>query len=131
MASLAGIAVTALALAGVGVIFGGKQLFEERAKKVMQRRQQARTSIRQFLDDAQFEISKSLRDLSRDLQRRLRDHFSERLEELNVAYRESAESLQRALKDDEQATATHLEALRGSVHEIGLLIEGTREPSSP
>lgn len=131
MAGLAGIAITTMALAGVGMVFGGKQLFEERKRKATQRRQQARTAVRQFLDDAQFEITKSLRDLSRDLQRKLRDHFSDRLNELHRAYTTSAESLQQTVNKDQHAIAAHLDALRGSLTELDELLQRAGVGAAP
>jgi hypothetical protein len=75
LTNLAGIALTTGATLGIGALFGGKQIMDERRRQVTARRQQARQAIRQFVDDVQFEASKSLRDLGRDLQRRARDHF--------------------------------------------------------
>lgn len=74
--NLAGLALTTGATLGIGAIFGGKQILDERRRQVTARRQQARTAIRQFADDVQFEASKALRDLGRDLQRSARDRFS-------------------------------------------------------
>jgi Mg2+ and Co2+ transporter CorA len=133
LASLAGIAISTAALGGIALVFGGKQLFEERKRQVTNRRQQARTTIRQFLDDVQFEVSKTMRDLSRDLQRQVRDHFSERLGELIRTYGEAADSLQRSLKQDEAqraARATELEQVLRAAQDLQRGIRELRESAA-
>ncbi len=75
LTNLAGLALTTGATLGIGALFGGKQIMDERKRQVTARRQQARQAVRQFVDDVQFEASKSLRDLGRDLQRSARDRF--------------------------------------------------------
>jgi hypothetical protein len=79
---------------GIGAVFGGMGLVEDRKRKVAQRRQTARTQVRQFLDDVQFEVSNEIGTLTRDIQRELRDEFTERLGELQRTYTEAAKRAQ-------------------------------------
>jgi hypothetical protein len=79
MTHLAGLALTTGATLGIGAVFGGKQLLEERKRQSANRRVQARGAVRQFVDDVQFEMGKGLRDLGRDLQRTARDSFGEQV----------------------------------------------------
>jgi hypothetical protein len=91
VASLAGVGVGVATTAGFGVLFLGKQLMDER-------KQQARTAIRQFSDDVQFEASKRMRDLTRDLQRAQRDYFSERILELQRTATDAYNAVQATLE---------------------------------
>ena len=81
-------------LLGVGALFGGMGLSEDRKRKVQMRRQTARTQVRQFLDDVQFEVTNQLSGVVRDVQRQLRDEFTARLGELQKTYTDAAKSAQ-------------------------------------
>jgi len=81
-------------LLGIGALFGGMGLSEDRKRKVQMRRQTARTQVRQFLDDVQFEVTNQLTAVVRDVQRELRDEFTARLGELQRTYTDSAKSAQ-------------------------------------
>jgi hypothetical protein len=81
-------------LLGAGAIFGGMQLMDDRKRKVTARRQTARTQVRQFIDDVQFEVTNELTTMIRDVQRELRDEFTERLAELQRTYTETAKRAQ-------------------------------------
>lgn len=120
VAGLSGLAIPAGALLGVAAVFGGKQVIEERGRQLTQRRQQARTAIRQFLDEAEFEVAKALRDLTRELTRQVRDHYAERIAERLRTCAVAVESLDRALGEDEQARLVQLRDLR----EDAVRIEG-------
>ncbi len=117
MASLAGIGIGALALAGVGLAFGTKQVFEERKRRVQARRQAARQAVRQFLDDVQFEVNKSLRDLVRDLQRTQRDYFGQRMTEVSRTLTTSVEALQKTLHADGATREERRQTLGGLADE--------------
>ena len=69
------------------------------------RRQAARTQVRQFLDDVQFEVGNEIASRIRDLQRTLRDEFSERLGELQRTYTDTAQQAQ-AGRPDAASTET-------------------------
>jgi hypothetical protein len=87
---------------GIGAVFGGIGLSEERKRKVAQRRQTARSQVRQFLDDVQFEVGNQISLLVRDIQRALRDEFTERLGELQRTYTEAAKQAQENLQRTDQ-----------------------------
>ena len=69
-------------LLGAGAVFGGMQLLEDRKRKVQMRRQGARSQVRQFIDDVQFDVGNEIANEVRTIQRELRDEFTERLGEL-------------------------------------------------
>ncbi len=115
LGGLAGVVLSTGMLVGIGALFGGKQLFEERKRQVTTRRQKARTTIRQFLDDVQFEVAKSMRDLSRELQRQLRDHFSQRIGEVVRSCATTADALQKALQRDEGERTRRIAEVRSEL----------------
>jgi hypothetical protein len=101
-AAAAGLFAANPVLLGAGAIFGGIQLGEERKRKLQVLRQGARTQLRQFLDDVQFEVGNAVAEVIREVQRELRDGFSERLAELQRTYVETA---QRAQEDANRGQA--------------------------
>lgn len=118
MGGLAGIALSTGMMLGVGAIFGGKQIFEERRKQLTQRRQKARAAVRQFLDDVQFEVGKSMREVSRELQRQLRDHFSERIAESVRTCAAAADNLHTNAQKDEGFRTRRITDLRKDVETL-------------
>lgn len=108
-------------LVGVGALFGSMGLAEDRKRKVQARRQAARSQMRQFLDDVQFEVNNQIATAIRDIQRDLRDEFGDRLAELLRTYSEAATSAQQQLQKsqgDRQARAKQLDVV---LQRLGLI----------
>ena len=118
MASLASITLATGALAGVGLVFGGKQILDERNRQLQARRQQARTNAKQFIDDLQFETNKRVRDLSRDLQRQLRDGFLELVATRQRTCTDSLAAVQAAVQQDASARASQITSLRERLDQL-------------
>ena len=118
ISGLAGISVSLVATAGVGVFFGGKQILDERKRHLQAKRQQARIAIRQFTDDVQFEAGKRLRDLSRDLQRSQRDYFAQRIQDLYRTASESLAATQSAMKKSAAERDTAAVQLRQRIEQL-------------
>jgi hypothetical protein len=98
---------------GIGAVFGGMGLADDRKRKVAERRQAARAQTRQFLDDVQFEMGNQIGNLVRDIQRELRDEFGDRLGELLRTCTETAERAQAdAHRTDQERTARDAELQR-------------------
>lgn len=116
-----GIAVLGPVLLGAGLLFGGRHLIEERKKQLTKRRQQARTFVRQFIDDVQFEVGSRIRETLRDLQRELRDHFTERLNELLRTCTETANATQQSLQQDQATRERRIADLKGRVEKLNEL----------
>jgi Dynamin family len=99
-------------LLGVGALFGATGLADDRKRKVAARRQMARSQVRQFLDDVQFEMGNQVGNLVRDIQRDLRDEFSERITELVRTYTDTATRAQadaQRSSEDRQRRSVELE----------------------
>jgi hypothetical protein len=121
VATLAGITLTTAMTAGIGLVFGGKQILDERRRQLQARRQQARSNARQFIDDLQFETNKRVRDLSRDLQRQLRDGFLELVATRQRTCAESVAAVQAALQQDAAAREAGIAKLRERIQHLDLL----------
>jgi ribosome biogenesis GTPase A len=122
LSNLLGIAMIGPALIGVGLVFGGKQLIDERRRHVQRRRQQARQFVRQFIEDVQFEVSARVRDTTRELQRDMRDHFNDRLAELVRTCSEALEATQRNVRDDEAQRARRVNELSSRIGKLEELV---------
>lgn len=105
----------------LAVAFAGKTVLDAKKRTVMARRQQARANVRQFLDDAQFELTNQLADQVKLRQRELRDEFTDRLGELQRTYSDLATSardnLQRSTAERE-ARRKDFEARLGTVTKV-------------
>jgi hypothetical protein len=81
-------------LLGIGAVFGTMGLADDRKRKIAARRQAARSQVRQFLDDVQFEMGNQIGNLIREIQRDLRDEFTDRISELVRTYTDTAQRAQ-------------------------------------
>jgi hypothetical protein len=100
-------------LLGIGAVFGGMGLADDRKRKIAARRQAARSQVRQFLDDVQFEMGNQIGNLIREIQRDLRDEFTERITELVRTYADTATRAQadaQASTVDRQKRGVELDA---------------------
>jgi hypothetical protein len=95
-------------LLGIGAVFGGMGLADDRKRKIAARRQAARSQTRQFLDDVQFEMTNQIANLVRDIQREMRDEFGERLAELVRTCTETAQRAQADAQRSDQERATRI-----------------------
>ncbi|MEZ4569469.1 MAG: hypothetical protein R2849_03925 [Thermomicrobiales bacterium] len=103
LGNFVGLAMITPVLIGAGVLFGGRQFLEERKRDVTRKRQQARTFVRQFVDDVQFEAGTRIRETTRDFQREMRDYYTDRIGELAQTYTEAVQNTQNSLKQDESS----------------------------
>jgi hypothetical protein len=101
-------------LLGIGALFGGMGLAEDRKRKVAQRRQTARSQVRQFLDDVQFEVGNQIGTVVREIQRQIRDEFTERLGELQRTYADVAKRAQ----EDAQRSQTERQQRGGEIDQL-------------
>lgn len=98
-------------LLGIGAAFGGMQLIEDRKRKLQQRRQGARTQMRQFADDIQFEMGNELTKALRQVQRDLRDEFVELIGELRTTWTSAAKQAEAALAAGSDGVERRLAAI--------------------
>lgn len=110
--NLAGIALAAPVSVGVAVFFGTKQVLDTRKTALKQRRQEARTVVRQYVDEINLEVGNRTRQLVQDLHRTLRDHFTARLQELSRSSTAALQAAQEHLAKDQAARQQRAEQLR-------------------
>ncbi|HEX9258199.1 MAG TPA: dynamin family protein [Acidimicrobiales bacterium] len=106
---------------GLGLAFGGMQLYDAHKRKIAQRRQMARAHVRQFLDDVQFEVGNEVGEAVREVQRSLRDEFTERISELQRTYMEAGRRAQETAQADEATTAQRRTQLQSALERIANL----------
>ncbi len=97
VAQMAGLAMLNPATALVGVLMGRKAVKDEKQRLLTVRRQQAKITTRQFIDDASFAVGKQMKDALRAVQRELRDHYQARADELNRSIAESLSAAKSAV----------------------------------
>ena len=103
------------ALLGAALFFGGKEVAAERRRLLTDRRQQARTFVGEFVENAQFEVDGRLASLASELQRQMRARFAERIRELIRTCQEAAAGLERAMEKDEADRASRSAELRAEL----------------
>ena len=102
----------------IGAVFAGAQLNDAHKRKIAMRRQQARSNVRQFLDDVQFVISSEISDVLRLVQREIRDEFTALITELIRTYSETAQVAQRAAKQHGAEAEQRAKAISDSLEKI-------------
>jgi len=115
---LAGLALATPVSVGVGVLFGAKQVMDERKRLLEKRRQEARAAARRYLSQAQTDLSAGVREQIRDVQRGLRDGVSERLNGLNETYTATIRDIEGGLRQAEEERRAVLPRLDGHIAEL-------------
>ena len=122
LGTLLGAAVVGPAVLGVAVVFGGKEVLNERRRQLADRRQQARSFVAGFVEEVRFEADGRLASLLDEVQRQMRARFTERIRELRRTYAESAAALERATVQADAQRAVRIETLRGQLADIDDLL---------
>ena len=106
---------------GLGAAFGGFQLLDTHKRKLATRRQLARTNVRTFVDEVQFEVGNSINEVLRSVQRSFRDELGERVTELQRTYAETANAATEAARRDEAESAVRAEQVRARIQQLDTL----------
>lgn len=125
MSNLAGIAIAAPVTIGVGVLFGAKHVIDERKRLVERRRQQTRTILREYLNQAQTELSLESRRAVQEIHRLLRDSFSEQITELNGTLANTISTIEGTLAATDHERKQRLALLAQQIEHLERLIEQT------
>jgi hypothetical protein len=105
----------------IGAAFAGKQIYSVRQRTLATRRQRARSSVRSFLDDVQFQTSHQLSESVRRVQRILRDEFSARIVELQRSYQELAEQTKKDVASTYEQQVERAKQLRTDLEQLRAL----------
>ena len=103
----------------VGLLIGKKALKDERARQLAQRRGQAKTALRKYLDELTFQVGKDSRDTVRIIHRQLRDTFTSRADELQRSTSESLQAAQAAVRQDQSTREQRLKELDVEIAKLG------------
>lgn len=125
MSNLAGIAIATPVAIGVGVVFGAKHIIDERKRRIERRRQQTRTILREYLNQAQTELSLESRRAIQEVHRRLRDSFLEQITELNSTLSNTISTIEGTLAAADHEKKQRLLLLSQQIEQLERLIEQT------
>jgi hypothetical protein len=95
---------------GLGVILGGKAIVDDRDRRVMQARQEAKQAHRRYVEEITLQVGKDSRDTLRRVQRGLRDAFTDVASELQRSVGEALQAAQGAVKADQEGRNKTLQA---------------------
>ncbi len=125
MSNLAGIAIATPVAIGVGVVFGAKHIIDQRKRLAERRRQQTRTILREYVNQAQTELSLESRRAVQEVHRLLRDSFSDQITELNDALSDTVRTIEESLARTGQERRQRLALLSQQIEGLERLIEQT------
>jgi GTPase SAR1 family protein len=84
-----------------GVLMGGFGLKEQRKQQLERRRNEAKNTVRRFVDEFNMQIGKDSRDAIRHVQRELRNAWSDRVSELQRSTADGLAAAQQAAQSTE------------------------------
>jgi dynamin family protein len=100
--SLTGVSMVIPVVGVLAATAAGKALKDERSRQLTIRRQQAKQSMRKFIDEAQFRVTKDTQDTLRRVHRILRDTFMTRAQESLRSANEALMAAQQAAGSETQ-----------------------------
>jgi replication fork clamp-binding protein CrfC len=106
---------------GAGLLLGRKAYREDMDNRMLRVRSEAKTTLRRFVDDVLFAVSKESRDRLKIIQRRLRDHYREIAAQATRSLNESLQSAVAAahVRQSEHAVRTReLERQRDILRQV-------------
>ena len=112
-------------LIGVGVVFGAKHLIDERKRLIERRQQQTRTILREYLNQAQTELSLESRKAVQEVHRLLRDSFAEQITELNSTLSNTIGTIEGTLATTDHERKQRQALLSQQMAQLERLIEQT------
>jgi GTP-binding protein EngB required for normal cell division len=98
--TLLGAAIVGPAVLGVAALYGGKEVLDERRRRLTDRRQQARTFIAELIEEIRFQVDGRLTALIDEMQRQMRARFTDRIGELHRTVSDSIAALEKAAKQE-------------------------------
>lgn len=110
--TLLGAAIVGPAVLGVAALYGGKEVLDERRRRLTDRRQQARSFLADLVEEIAFQVEGRLTSVLDEMQRQMRARFADRIGELHRTVGESARALERAAKQE----AAERRSRQGEVH---------------
>jgi hypothetical protein len=130
--SVVGFTITAGVSAAIGLVLGVRAIREEKARRLAERRAEARSLYERYAEEVQFRVGKQLRDALRDVRDQLREDVRGLAARSERAAAEALGAAQRAVRAGRAEGQARLEAIAGSLSEVeALRAEVTAAVSSP
>ena len=137
VAAVVGVGMAPVAI-GASLLLGRTAVKDDKQRKLVARRAQARAAHRKYMDDVTFRTTKESRDNLKVVQRQIREHFTTRAQEQGTSTQEALAAVQASAKLSEQertqqlagvdAELKRLASLRGRVEAITAQVEGFTTP---
>ena len=119
--TLLGAAIVGPAVLGVAALYGGKEVLDERRRRLTDRRQQARSFLADLVEEIAFQVEGRLTTVLDEMQRQMRARFTDRIGELHRTVGASATALERAAKREVATRRARQEEVDATVAEIDRL----------
>jgi hypothetical protein len=119
--TLLGAAIVGPAVLGVAAVYGGKEVLDERRRRLTDRRQQARTFLGELVEEIRFQVDGRLTSVLDEMQRQMRSSFTERIAELDRTVGATANALERAAKREAAERRARAAEVRTTMAEIDAL----------
>jgi hypothetical protein len=81
-------------------VYGGKEVLDERRRRLTDRRQQARTFLADLIEEIRFQVDGRLTGVIDEMQRQMRARFTDRIVELQRTVAAGAVALERAARQE-------------------------------
>lgn len=139
MSSIAGVGMAMLnpVSIGIGVLLGGKAITDDRDRRLVQARAEAKQAHRKYVEEITLQVGKDSRDTLRRVQRGLRDAFQDVAAELQRSVSEALQSAQTAVKADQEnrgktlrAAESQLKAIETIKQRVSTLMPDAAKPAS-
>ena len=130
--TLLGAAIVGPAVLGVAAVYGGKEVLDERRRRLTDRRQQARTFIADLVEEVRFQVEGRLTKVLDEMQRQMRARFTDRIAELHRTVGASASALEKAAKREaaeRRARQTEVEATLDAIDALDQRVRELRPPA--
>lgn len=130
--TLLGAAIVGPAVLGVAAVYGGKEVLDERRRRLTDRRQQARTFLGDLVEEIRFQVDGRLTSVLDEMQRQMRARFTERIAELHRTVGASASALERSAKREaagRRARQAEVDAGLAELDSLHERLQGLRPPA--
>ena len=121
LAGMMGVTMIAPVSVVIGLAMGGRHQREEKKRRLVLRRQQARQAYRKYTDAVSFQVGKQSRDTLRQVHRELRDSWAERAQQLQRSAIEAVEAATAATDIEDADRARRLSDVEAELRRIDAL----------
>ena len=121
--TLLGAAIVGPAVLGIAAIYGGKEVLDERRRRLIDRRQQARTFLAELVEEVRFQVDGRLTTVLDEMQRQMRARFMDRIAELHRTVGASVAALERAAKREAAERRARQAEVETTIEELDRLSE--------